>query len=335
VGGRLVACIAAVVLAAGGVTACTAGTPHTASAARGGSGAVPAPSTTHSSSLPATLPTSSPPSSMPPATTPATGAPAQLPRGGRTLLPHYRLVAYYGAAGNPALGVLAKWSPDRAAVQIEGRARQYAGYGRPVQPAMELLASVAQGSPGHDGEYSAPVSRAAVAQYLRVAHRHRMLLVLDFQPGRGDFLPQVKQFAGFLTDPSVGVALDPEWKVGAHQRPAQVIGHASAASVNAVGAYLSRIVRAHHLPQKLFVLHQFTLRMLPDRADIARHPELATVFHADGHGSIPVKRAVYAALHFPRNAGSGFKLFFREDKGLMTPAQVMALRRRPDLITYQ
>ena len=57
--------------------------------------------------------------------------------------------------------------------------------------------------------------------------------------------------------------------------------------------------------------------------------------NADGHGSIPVKRSVYAQLDFPRDAGAGFKLFFREDAQLMTPAQVMALPRRPDLVTYQ
>jgi hypothetical protein len=200
---------------------------------------------------------------------------------------------------------------------------------------MELIATVAQASAGPDGLFSAPMSQAAVAQYLAAAHRHKMLLILDFQPGRGDFLPQVKQYASLLTDPSVGVALDPEWKVGPHQRPAQVIGHASADSINAVGAYLAGIVRAHNLPQKLFVLHQFTLSMIPNRGGVARHPELATVFHADGHGSIANKRAIYKYLHFPRDAGAGFKLFFREDPKLMTPLQVMHLTRRPDLITYQ
>jgi hypothetical protein len=94
-------------------------------------------------------------------------------------------------------------------------------------------------------------------------------------------------------------------------------------------------VRAHNLPQKLFVLHEFTLSMIPNRAEVARHRELATVFHADGHGTIANKRAIYTYLHFPRDAGAGFKLFFREDPTLMTPPQVMQLARRPDLVTYE
>jgi hypothetical protein len=258
-----------------------------------------------------------------------------LPLGGRTVLPRYRVVAYYGAPGNAALGVLGHWSPDAAAAHIRRTAAQYGGFGRRVQPAMELIATVAQASSGPDGLYSAPVSQTAVAHYLAAARRHKMLLILDFQPGRGDFLPQVKQFASFLTDPWVGVALDPEWKVGPHQRPAHVIGHAPAASINAVSAYLAGIVRAHHLPQKLFVLHEFTLSMIPNRTAVVRHPELATVFHADGHGTIANKRAIYKYLHFPRDAGAGFKLFLREDAKLMTPLQVMRLSSRPDLVTYQ
>ena len=200
---------------------------------------------------------------------------------------------------------------------------------------MELIATVAQGGPGRDGKYSEPVLQSDVAAYLAVAKKHRMLLVLDFQPGRGEFLPQVEQFESVLRDPWVGVALDPEWKVGPRQVPARVIGWASAASINAVSDYLVRLIHRYRLPQKLFVVHQFTLPMLPDRQGIATHPELATVLHADGHGSIAGKQFVYTQLGFPRPFGSGFKLFYRDDPQLMSPAQVMALVRRPDLVTYQ
>jgi hypothetical protein len=325
-GVRLVAVVAVTALLA---TGCTSGTrPDPASASHSVSSATEPPDPT------TTVPEVPPSSSASSAPSSPSSAP-QLPLGGRTLLPRYRVVAYYGAPANGALGVLGRWSPDAAAVRIQRTAAQYAGFGRRVQPAMELIATVAQASAGPDGRFSAPMSQAAVARYLAAAHRHKMLLILDFQPGRGDFLPQVKQYASFLTDPSVGVALDPEWKVGPHQRPARVIGHASAASINAVGTYLAGIVRSHNLPQKLFVLHQFTLSMIPNRSGVARHRELATVFHADGHGSIANKRAIYKYLHFPRDAGAGFKLFFREDPKLMTPLQVMHLTRRPDLITYQ
>ncbi|MDQ6937091.1 MAG: hypothetical protein M3140_05185 [Actinomycetota bacterium] len=260
---------------------------------------------------------------------------AQLPHGGRTLLPTYRVVAYYGVPHNRALGILGAGSPEHAAQAIERVSAGYTRFGRPVQPAMEVVATVAQGSPGRDGSYSAPIPTSDVTEYLKVAKAHKMLLVLDFQPGRGEFLPQVKQFAKFLRDPWVGVALDPEWKISPGELPGREIGHSRAASINAVSAYLAALVQRENLPQKLFVVHQFTLRMLPDRAAITRHRQLALVLHADGHGSVAAKREVYRRLAFPRSVGAGFKLFYREDGQLMTPAEVMALPRRPDLITYQ
>ncbi|MGH3494421.1 MAG: hypothetical protein ACRDQ1_14480 [Sciscionella sp.] len=253
-----------------------------------------------------------------------------------TILGHYRVVAYYGGPDGPKLGALGDAPPEQMAATIAARARQYAPYGVAVQPAMELLATVAQGSPGPDGNYSTPTPAADVRHYLEVAHQHQMLLILDFQPGRGQFLPQVKQFASFLADPSVQVALDPEWKMGPGQVPGKVIGSASAESVDAVRNYLAAIVAHDHLPDKLLMVHQFTRAMLPDRKDITPVPGIEVVFHADGFGTKAQKLATYRQLAFPgRPYGAGFKLFFHQDLGLMTPAQVMALSPRPDVITYE
>ena len=43
------------------------------------------------------------------------------------------------------------------------------------------------------------------------------------------------------------------------------IGQVSAEEVNRVAAWLAELTRQHNLPQKLLVLHQFRLDMLPDR----------------------------------------------------------------------
>ena len=43
--------------------------------------------------------------------------PPELPRGGRVIFPHYRVVAYYGAPQNDELGVLGIGTPDQAATQ--------------------------------------------------------------------------------------------------------------------------------------------------------------------------------------------------------------------------
>ncbi len=273
---------------------------------------------------------------MPPAPPPTPPPPPQLPRGGRRLLPDYRLIAYYGAAGGGGLGVLGEGTPDQAAAALTKQANAYAPFGRRIQPVMELITTVAQASPGPDGTYSTASDPATVQRYLDAARRHKMLLILDFQPGRGQFLPQVKRYERFISQPDVGVALDPEWRMKPNQVPATVIGSATAAEINSVSAYVQGLAKANRLPEKAFVIHQFTLPMLPDRQRIVARYGLATIFHADGFGSQQLKKGVYRQLALPRPPFRiGFKLFFDEDTDTMTPAEAMALRPQPDLITYQ
>jgi len=259
----------------------------------------------------------------------------QLPLGGRTLLPTYRIVAHYGSAGGGALGVLGEGTPEQAAARVLATAAPFAPGGRPVQPAMELITTVASASPGQDGLYSSALPESAVQPYLDAARRHHLLLVLDLQPGRGRFLDQARRYERFLREPDVGLALDPEWKMGPTQIPGKQIGSSDAAGLNEVSAWLAGIARARHLPQKLFVIHQFTQSMLPDRPAIAAHPELATVFHIDGFGVRADKLAKYALLAAHPPFFTGFKLFLDEDTDMFSPTETLALTPPPDLITYQ
>ncbi len=265
-------------------------------------------------------------------------APAiQLPRGGRTILPGHLVVAYYGIVGTSnILGQTHDPEADAAGVQRQATAN--ARYGRPVQPAFELVATIASPDPGPSGTYSSPVDSGTITRYLRAAHRHRLLLILDFQPGRGEFLPEVRRYARFLLDPAVGVALDPEWKLTNDQVPDQAIGSSSSAAINAVSSYLSTLVYRYRLPQKLFIVHEFRLSELPDRQHIAFRPGLATVLQMDGLGSVAVKRAAYHQVM--RGAGKffpGFKVFLQRsnDPILMSPKRIMKLRPQPAYVSYQ
>jgi len=275
-------------------------------------------------------PTPSTPTPWPPAT------PLRLPDGGMSIVPRLRVVAFYGGPDGPGLGVLGTGTPEQAAAAVAAQAAAFAGFGRAVQPAMELLASVAQDAPGPEGTYSRPVTDTQIAAYLAVAHAHRMLLILDIQPGGGEFLPQVQALQPFLLDPDVSVALDPEWKVPPGQAPGNGrIGSSSAASINTVAAYLSGLITAHRLPDELLIIHQFTTPMLPDRDQITTHPGVEQTLHADGEGTPAGKVAVYHQLAFPTRFHTGFKLFYTQDTHLMSPGEVMALTPRPDIITYQ
>lgn len=263
--------------------------------------------------------------------------PALLPRGGRTLLPGHLIVAYYGIVGTS--NVLGRTSdPQADAAGVERAARAFVRFGRPVRPAFELVTTIATPDPGPDGTYSSPIATSTLDGYLAAAHRHKLLLILDFQPGRGDFLPEVRRYEQLLLDPSVGVALDPEWKLTGSEVPDQVIGTASADSINAVSAYVSRLVIVHHLPQKLFVVHEFRLSELPNRRAIRIRHGLATVLQMDGLGSIPTKLGAYRQVTARARAfHPGFKVFLRasDDPVRMTPAQIIALHPRPDYVSYQ
>lgn len=246
------------------------------------------------------------------------------------------MIAYYGGPDGPGLGVLGSADPDDIASQIEQRATEWAPFGRAVQPAMELIVTVASPCTDTVPLCSRPIPDAAIQRYLDAAHRHKMLLILDFQPGRGEFLPQVQAVEKFLLDPSVSVALDPEWKLGPDEKPIETIGSASAASVNVVGTYLSMLVTRHRLPDKLLVVHQFRTAMLPDRQAIATVPGIENLVHADGFGTPSGKLATWQALAIPNPPfHTGFKLFLKQDIDMMDPAQVMALTPQPDLVTYQ
>jgi hypothetical protein len=60
------------------------------------------------------------------------------------------------------------------------------------------------------------------------------------------------------------------------------------------------------------------------------------VLNADGFGSKPVKVSKYKAFtRAARTFHPGFKLFYEEDLGLMTPAEVLRLRPSPALVVYE
>jgi hypothetical protein len=261
--------------------------------------------------------------------------PPELPRGGHAVLPDRRVVAYYGAPQSPELGVLGIGSPGEAARKLERQARPYSSRRRPVLPALELITVIANADPGDDGLYRSRQTNAVIRRYLRAARRHDMLLLLDIQPGRSDFFTETTRLERWLREPDVGLALDPEWRVGEGQVPGQVIGQVGAREVNATSAWLAQLVARENLPQKLFVVHQFTDDMVDD-TQLKRRDGLAMVLNTDGFGSKPVKVAKYR--DFTRAAKSfdqGLKLFYEEDAGLMRPREVLRLRPTPDVVVYE
>ena len=264
----------------------------------------------------------------------ATGA--DLPGGGRRVFADGRfLVAYYGTAGTGALGVLGEAPPDQIWPRLVRAAAPFAKDGRTVQPVFELIVTVAHASPTPTGTYSSNISRAQVQRYIDAAHRHGALLVLDLQPGRANFLDVAKSWQWALRDPWVGLALDPEWRMGPNGVPGRRVGSVSAAEVNHVSAWLEDLTAREGLPEKVFMVHQFRTDMIRHIERIRARPDLALVQHVDGFGTPGQKLATFHAVARPRQFKLGFKLFYDEDVHRMRPAQVLAIRPRVSFVSFQ
>jgi hypothetical protein len=261
---------------------------------------------------------------------------AALPGGGRQIFPDYRVVGFYGAPQDKQLGALGIGTPDEAAARLRRVARGYATKTRPVLPAFELIATIAAQAPGDDGMYRIHQSDEVIGRYLAAARRAKALLLLDIQTGRGDFLSEAQRLERWLQEPDVGIALDPEWRVGPGEVPGKVIGSVTAAEVNAVSDYLSAFVTDHDLPDKLFVVHQFTSSMIVDKDQVQQRLGLAVTMNVDGFGDRSNKISKYDLFTSELTRfHNGFKLFYEEDTNLMTPRQVLALDPPPDLVVYE
>ncbi|MBO9057063.1 hypothetical protein JYQ29_08705 [Curtobacterium flaccumfaciens pv. flaccumfaciens] len=263
----------------------------------------------------------------------------QLRNGGQRPFDGHRYVALYGAPGAPALGVLGEQGPKETVQRAEQVAKPYrAESDELVTPAMEVIATVAAGDAGADGDYSTELPVSTLEPYVEAAHDADMPVIIDLQPGRSDFLSQAKKYESLLKKPGVWLALDPEWRLTKDQVPLKQIGSVSASEVNEVSSWLAALVRDEGLPPKALVLHQFRLSMIQDRSALQTHPELDMLVHVDGQGSQPDKQATWKALHqgAPEGLHWGWKNFYDEDTPMLTPAQTMQdVTPTPSLVTYQ
>ncbi len=263
----------------------------------------------------------------------------QLPGGGQVLFPGHRLVALYGHPGAPSLGALGEQDLPASITRAQQVAAQYRPLSQvPVIPTFEIIATVAQASPGPDGTYSYESPVSSLLPWVQQANAAGMYVILDLQAGRASLLAQAKYYQSLLALPDVGLALDPEWKLQPNQFPLQQIGSVSAAQVNAVISWLAALTARDHLPQKVLVLHQFMLSMLSGEQDINTHnDDLAIVIHMDGQGTPADKQQTWDAVTgaAPPGVFFGWKNFYVKDHPMLTPAETMAETPTPVMISYQ
>lgn len=262
-----------------------------------------------------------------------------------SLLPGSRIVAFYGNPLSKRMGVLGEYPTAEMLAKLDTAVAEWqkADPATRVQPALHLVASVAQGQPGKDGMHRQRSDTGLIEKVYGWAKSKDALLFLDVQAGRSTLPDELPRLIPFLSRPDVHLGLDPEFHMHYNREgraPGSKIGAMDAKDVNFAIEQLAKLVTEHNLPPKVLVVHRFTTNMLQNVSQIKLDPRVQVVINMDGWGQPWLKFDTYKKCEVDEPVQyTGFKLFFHNDtkKGdpLLTPAEVLALRPRPLYIQYQ
>ena len=97
------------------------------------------------------------------------------------ILPHSRVVAYYGNPNSKKMGVLGEYPEQQMLSMLDDTVTMWrqADPSTPVMPAIHLVAVVAQGSAGPDGGWRRRESPQTIEQAYRWAQSRQGLLFVD------------------------------------------------------------------------------------------------------------------------------------------------------------
>jgi hypothetical protein len=261
------------------------------------------------------------------------------------ILPGRRIVAFYGNPLSKKMGVLGEYPVDEMLAKLDQEVQKWrdADPSTPVQPALHLIAVVAQGYPGKDGMYRLRMPDTLIERVYSWAQRTHALLFLDIQVGHSTLQAELPRLLHFLERPDVMLGIDPEFSMHYDKegrKPGTKIGTMMAADVNYAVRTLADLVAAKSIPPKILIVHRFTQRMVPNPREIKLNPRVQIVMDMDGWGPPWLKFDSYrdyevsAPVQF-----TGFKLFFHNDtksgEPLITPIELLHLIPKPLYIQYQ
>ena len=260
-----------------------------------------------------------------------------------SILPGKRIVAYYGNPRSTKMGALGEYPKDEMLrrLKVEVAKWEKADPSLPVQPALHLVAVVAQGAPGKSGKYRMIHPDALVNEVYGWAKEVNGILFVDIQTGHSDIRTILPRFEWILKNPDVHLGIDPEFNlIKSGHIPCKKIGTYDAADINSAAGYLAELVKKYNLPPKVFIVHRFTRNMVTNAEKVTLRPEVQIVMNMDGWGAPWLKRDSYRDYIVAHPVEyTGFKLFYHNDtkKGdpLMTPQEVLKLNPKPLYIQYQ
>jgi len=248
-----------------------------------------------------------------------------------------RLVAFYGTPLGPGLGILGRYDVTTTLTLLDAQVQAYRDLDPNVEtiPAFHMVVTIADASPGEDGDYNHRVPTDTIRTWIDAAQTAGAWAILDVQAGRADLMTELAWLEPFLYEPNVYLAVDPEFIVGEGEVPGSQLGRISGPQINQVQAWLDGIGRATG-QRRLLIIHQFDDRMIVQKECLLDYPYVDLVWDADGFGGPGAKTGDYA--QYSGETGfeyGGFKLFYDYDVPLMTPAEVLMLVPSPALVIYQ
>lgn len=266
--------------------------------------------------------------------------PAQ-PSDPQPFLSRFRLVSYYGAAGDDTLGILNLRAESVLVSDLMDLAAQYQALApqREVLPTFHLVVTVADPWFGDDRNFNHRASAEAIERWLSMAEAEGFAVVLDVQPGHAPILEELEGISAYLRHPYVHLALDSEYAMGLTEEglfevPGQVLGSLHAEQINAVQERLEAIAQEIGV-NKVLIIHQFEDQMVPDKENILNYPHVELVIDSDGFGGPDKVRDYQKYAQEPGFEYGGFKLYRNWDSPLLAPAEVLELEPPPVVIIYQ
>ncbi|MBN1570407.1 MAG: hypothetical protein JXA73_21370 [Acidobacteria bacterium] len=260
-----------------------------------------------------------------------------------SILANKRIVAYYGNPLSKRMGVLGQYPKEEMLRRLKNEADRWekADPTHPVQPALHLIAVVAQQEPGKAGKYRMVMPDKIVNEVYGWAKEANAILFIDIQTGHDDIRDLLPRFEWILQNADVHLAIDPEFNLNrSGKTPGSKIGTCDASEINYASTYLQQIVKKYNLPPKVLIVHRFTRMMVTNSKQIRLNPEVEFVMNMDGWGAPWLKRDTYRDYIVKEPVQhTGFKLFYHNDTKqgdpLLTPQQVLRLNPSPIYIQYQ
>ena len=271
---------------------------------------------------------------------PVKGAPYPLPG---AILPFKRVVAFYGNLYSKKMGILGELPGPQMLAKLKGEVKAWdkADPSIPVQPALHYIAVVAQGDGGKDGKYRYRMPFKQIDSVLTLAKKIKAIVFLDVQVSLSTIQAELPLLDKYLAMPNVHFGMDPEFSMKDGSKPGKKIGTYDASDINFVSNHLAELVRKNNLPPKILIVHRFTKKMVTNYKNIKLRKEVQMVIDMDGWGEPELKAGTWRYfVHNEPVQFTGYKLFYKNDikkapNHMLTPAEVLKYKPRPNYIQYQ